>query len=82
MKKRPRKKTVKEKEVLRQMLPAKKHPRPDLLLPELALDKSLPPELSAKIASMSKSGIRRSQIARELGIPKIHVVQELIRIGG
>jgi hypothetical protein len=66
--------------IYRQLVPVKQHPRPDTLLP--ALDKPLPHEVSAHIARLHDQGIPRSQIAKTVGIPKVHVIQELIRLGG
>jgi hypothetical protein len=66
--------------VFRQLVPAKQHPRPDELLP--ALDIPLPHEISAHIARLRDQGMPRTQIAKTVGIPKVHVIQELIRLGG
>ena len=67
------------RELYKHLVSSKMKPGPDDLLP--SLDKPLPKDVSAKIAKLSKQGVKRSQIAKQLGVPKIHVTQELIRLG-
>ncbi len=80
MSKRTRTKRPVSSEIYKQLVPARQHPRPDELLP--ALDIPLPREVSSHIATLRDQGIPRSQIAKTVGIPKVHVIQELIRLGG
>lgn len=51
---------------------------PDPLLD--ALKEPLPPEISKQIKKLSKKGLRRSEIAKQLKLPTIFVTQELIRL--
>lgn len=67
-------------EVYTNLVPIKDRPNMDTLLP--ALDKPLPRDVSQRIAQLNKEGLPRTKIAKAVGIPKIHVIQELIRIGG
>ena len=69
-----------KRDIYKQLVPRTKSPGADTLLP--ALDKPLPKDISAKIARLNKEGVRRTQIAKQLGVPKVHVIQELIRLGG
>jgi hypothetical protein len=51
---------------------------PDLVIAELY--KPLPAEVSQRIFELDSQGVSRSQIARQVGIPKTRVVHELISL--
>jgi hypothetical protein len=50
----------------------------DLIIAELY--KPLPDEISQRIFELDSQGVSRSQIARQVGIPKTRVVHELMKL--
>lgn len=66
--------------VIHQLLPRDRYNGPDTLLEDL--HKPLPDELVLKIIDLKRKKKPRNQIARELGISKLRVNHELMRLGG
>lgn len=66
--------------VIRQVLPRERIPGPDKLL--AALHEPLPAETISKIIELHKQKEPRSKIAKQLGLSKLQVNQELMKRGG
>lgn len=66
--------------VIQQVIPRRRIPGPDDLL--AALHEPLPADTVSKIIELRRQKIPRSQIAKQLGISKLNVNQELMKRGG
>jgi hypothetical protein len=66
--------------VIRQVMPRDRVPGPDVLL--ASLDEPLPESTISKIIELHKQKIPRSKIAKRLGISKLRVTHELMKLGG
>lgn len=67
-------------DVIKQVMPRDRVPGPDILLS--SLDKPLPTETISKIIEYRKQKIPRSEIARLVGVPKVRVTHEIMKLGG
>ncbi|MNO75231.1 hypothetical protein D3C76_662610 [compost metagenome] len=79
-KKNENRRNMNQTAVIRQVMPRDRIPGPDELL--AALHEPLPADTVSKIIELRRQKIPRSQIAKQLGISKLHVNQELMRRGG
>lgn len=67
-------------DVIRQVMPRDRAPGPDVLL--ASLDEPLPTETISKIIEYRKQKIPRREIARLVGVPKLRVTHEIMKMGG
>ncbi len=80
-KKNENRRNLNQTAVIRQVMPRERYSsRPDELL--AALHEPLPDDTVSKIIELRRQKIPRSQIAKQLGISKLHVNQELMNRGG